>query len=93
MIIAGTIFGSVLGAYGVHKWGTLTMETECLKGENNKYEGEIELLQNNIDGLRINQIQIHNYSVHLLHQQKNKIKMSTTHCNYHNHHIVYSRSK
>ena len=32
IIIAGTFFGSPLGAYGVYKRGTLTMEIECLKG-------------------------------------------------------------
>ena len=32
IIIAGTVFGSLLGAYGVYKRGTLTMEIECLKG-------------------------------------------------------------
>ena len=54
IIIAGTIFGAVLGAYGVYKWGTISMEIERLKGENNKYEGEIGLLKNSVDGLRGN---------------------------------------
>ena len=37
----------------VYKWGTLAMVIKCLKGENSKYEGGIELLKKSINGLRI----------------------------------------
>jgi len=41
----GTLCGGLFGAWGVYKWGTIEEEIDRLKGENNKYEGEILLLK------------------------------------------------
>ena len=32
--------------------GKFNNANKCVKGENSKYEGEIKLLKNNMDGLR-----------------------------------------
>ena len=53
-LICMTIIGSGIGAYGVYKWGTISMEIDRLNGENNKYEGEINLLKNNLSHLKEN---------------------------------------
>jgi len=39
--LACSLIGGLFGAWGVYKWGTIQDEIDRLKGENQKYEGEL----------------------------------------------------